>query len=300
MLVNMLTGSLEQGLAYALMALGVFLTFRVLNFPDLTVDGSFPLGAAVSARLIIAGTHPLLAMLTAIILGVMAGLLTGFLHTRLKIAGLLAGIITMTALYSINLRVMGRSNLPLLRQNSLLTIVQDLGFSRMAATLLSFFLIVILIKILFDFFLHTELGLALRATGNNPRMITSLGVAPQKMIILGLGLANGLAALSGALVAQYQGFADIGMGIGMIIVGLASVIIGESIIRNKRIVWATKGVIIGSIVYRFLISSALRLGFSPTDLKLVTAILVIIPLARPRRGWLEGIKKIAMKEKEAG
>lgn len=300
MLVNMLTGSLEQGLAYALMALGVFLTFRVLNFPDLTVDGSFPLGAAVSARLIIAGTHPLLAMLTAIILGVMAGLLTGFLHTRLKIAGLLAGIITMTALYSINLRLMGRSNLPLLRQNSLLTIVQDLGFSRMAATLLSFFLIVILIKILFDFFLHTELGLALRATGNNPRMITSLGVAPQKMIILGLGLANGLAALSGALVAQYQGFADIGMGIGMIIVGLASVIIGESIIRNKRIVWATTGVIIGSIVYRFLISSALRLGFSPTDLKLVTAILVIIPLARPRRGWLEGIKKIAMKEKEAG
>ncbi len=300
MLVNMLTGSLEQGLAYALMALGVFLTFRILSFPDLTVDGSFPLGAAISARLILGGTHPLLAMLTAVFLGMLAGLFTGILHTRLKIAGLLAGIITMTALYSINLRIMGRSNLALLRQPSILTIAQDWGLSRTGATLLCFGLVVLLIKVLLDYFLHTELGLALRATGNNPRMIKSLGVAPRKMIILGLALANGLAALSGALVAQYQGFADIGMGIGMIIVGLASVIIGESIVRNKKIVFATSGVILGSILYRTLISTALRLGFSPTDLKLVTAFLVIIPLARPKKGWLQGLKKITFPGKEAG
>jgi len=300
MWANMLTGSLEQGLAYGLMALGVFLTFRVLNFPDLTVDGSFPLGAAVASRLIIGGTNPFLAMGVAFLLGAIAGLVTGFLHTRLKIAGLLAGIITMTALYSINLRVMGRSNLALLRQPSILTIVQDWGFSRTAATLISFGLIVLFIKVLLDYFLHTELGLALRATGNNPQMIKSLGVAPQKMIILGLCIANGLAALSGSIVAQYQGFADIGMGIGMIIVGLASVIIGESIVRNKKVVFATLGVIFGSIIYRVLISSALRLGFSPTDLKLVTAILVIIPLARPRKGWLQGLKKISSPEKGVG
>lgn len=206
----------------------------------------------------------------------------------------------MTALYSINLRIMGRSNLALLRQPSILTIAQDWGLSRTGATLVCFGLVVILIKVLLDYFLHTELGLALRATGNNPRMIKSLGVAPRKMIILGLGLANGLAALSGALVAQYQGFADIGMGIGMIIVGLASVIIGESIVRNKKMVFATAGVIVGSILYRTLISTALRLGFSPTDLKLVTAILVIIPLARPSKGWLQGLKKLSLPGKEAG
>lgn len=287
MLTNLLTGSLEQGLAYALMALGVYLTFRVLNFPDLTVDGSFPLGAAVTARLILAGMQPPLAMGAALILGIGAGLITGFLHTRLKIAGLLAGIITMTALYSINLRIMGRSNLALLRQPTIFSQVQSWGLTRTVATLSLLIVVIVLAKILLDYFLHTEIGLALRATGSNPGMIKSLGVAPQKMTILGLGLANGLAALSGSLVAQYQGFADIGMGIGMIIVGLASVIIGESIVRRKKVIPATAGVVLGSIVYRFLIALALRLGFSPTDLKIVTALLVIIPLARPGPGWFK-------------
>ncbi len=281
MIINMLISSLEQGLGYALMALGVYLTFRVLDFPDLTVDGSFPMGAAITARLIIGGVDPLVATLYSLLGGAVAGLITGLLNTKLKITGLLAGILTMTALYSVNLRIMGRSNLPLLRQPTLLRYVEGLGISRRYVAIITFVIIVLLIKVLVDYFLHTELGMALRATGNNPAMIRSLGVNTDLMVILGLALANALVALSGSLVAQHQGFADAGMGIGMIIIGLASVIIGESVIRSGRIIWATLGVLVGSIVYRFAVTMALRMGFAPTDLKLVTAILVVFALAAP-------------------
>jgi len=281
MVINVLISSLETGLAYGLMALGVYLTFRVLDFPDLTVDGSFPLGAAITSRLIISGMNPIYATLFSLFLGAASGVITGILNTKLKITGLLAGILTMTALYSINLRVMGRPNLPLLREPTILRMVTDLGIPRFYTALVVFLVIVLVIKIIIDYFLHTELGMAVRATGDNPQMISSLGVNTDLMVILGLALANALTALSGALVAQQQGFTDAGMGIGMIIIGLASVIIGESIIRSRRIGFITLGVIVGSIFYRLVVSVALRMGFTTTDMKLVTAVLVIIALAAP-------------------
>lgn len=295
MLVNILITSLEQGLGYAFMALGVYLTFRVLDFPDLTVDGSFPLGAAITARLIINGVDPFLATIISLFFGALGGVVTGFLNTKLKITGLLAGILTMTALYSVNLRIMGRSNLPLLRQPTILRTIQDLGISRRYVAIITFILLIILIKFFLDYFLYTELGMALRATGHNAEMIKSLGVNTDRMVILGLALANALVAFSGSLVAQYQGFSDVGMGIGMIIIGLASVIIGESVIRTKRIMGITAGVVLGSILYRLSVTLALRFGFSPTDLKLVTAILVIVALSTPvlrKKGWGVGVTSL--------
>ncbi|MBM7623300.1 ABC transporter permease [Sporohalobacter salinus] len=276
-----LLSSVEQGLVYGIMALGVYLTFRILDFPDLTVDGSFPLGAAVTAKLIVSGVDPILATLIAMLIGAAAGVITGILNTKLKIVGLLAGILTMTALYSINLRIMGKANIPLLKQETVLTKIESLGITGSWQTGVLFLSVIILLKLLIDWFLHTELGLALRATGDNQQMIRSLGVNTDLMIILGLALSNSLVALSGSLVAQYQGFADVGMGIGMIIIGLASVIIGEVVFSDKTIAWATLSVIGGSIVYRLAITIALRLGFAPTDLKIVTAVLVIFALAAP-------------------
>nr|WP_245526675.1 ABC transporter permease [Acetohalobium arabaticum] len=273
--------SIEQGLVYGIMALGVYLTFRILDFPDLTVDGSFPLGAAVTAKLIISGVDPIISTLIAVLIGAVAGMITGFLNTKLKIVGLLSGILTMTALYSINLRIMGKANIPLLNQETVLTKIEALGFAGLWQTGIFFLIVIILLKLLIDWFLHTELGLALRATGDNQQMIRSLGVNTDLMIILGLALSNSLVALAGSLVAQYQGFADVGMGIGMIIIGLASVIIGEVVFSTRKIFWATLSVIGGSIVYRLAITTALRLGFAPTDLKIVTSVLVILALAAP-------------------
>lgn len=277
----LLSGSIEQGLAYGILALGVFLTFRILNFPDLTVDGSFPLGGAVAATLIVGGTHPLAATAWAVVCGLGAGLATGILHTKLRITGLLAGILTMSALYSVNLRIMGRSNVPLLREPTLFTHLRDWGFDHPYQALVVFLVIAVGLKMLADWFLATELGLAIRATGDNPRMIRSLGVDTEATTILGLSLANGLAALSGALVAQYQGFADVGMGIGMIVVGAASVIIGSSLIRWPGIFWGTLAALVGSVVYRLAVFFALRAGFAPTDLKIVTSLLVVGALALP-------------------
>lgn len=279
--LGIIAGALEQGLVYGVMALGVYLTFRALNFPDLTVDGSFPLGGAVAATLIVGGHSPILATVAAAGAGVVAGFATGFLHTRLKISGLLAGILSMTALYSVNLRIMGRANVPLLRARTVLTLLEELGIPAGWVPLLLFLLVAVALKLLLDWFLRTETGLALRATGDNEQMIRSAGVDTDAMKLLGLGLSNGLVALSGALVAQYQGFTDIGMGIGMIIAGLASVIMGEVLIRSRRVFWATLSALVGSLLYRFLVFVALRLGFAPTDLKLVTAVLVVVALAAP-------------------
>jgi len=281
MWLNILQGTIEQGLVFSLLAMGVYLPFRILDFPDLTVEGSFPLGASVAGVLIIRGINPFLATFIALLAGTLAGMTTGIINTKLKISGLLAGILTMTSLYSINLRIMGRSNIPLLRETTLLTVIKDWGFPEHYLALIVFALIVLLVKLLLDYFLYTEIGMALRATGDSPVMIESLGGNTDHLKILGLGLANGLVALSGALTCQYQGFADVGMGIGMIVVGLASVIIGEVIVRTSKIIFATLGVIVGSIIYRLTISIALQLGFAPTDLKVVTAILVIIALGAP-------------------
>ncbi|MGG3871523.1 ABC transporter permease [Brevibacillus laterosporus] len=290
-------GALEQGLLFAVMALGVYLTFRILNFPDLTVDGSFALGGAMAATLISEGTNPVLATLVATGGGALAGAFTGVLTTKGKINGLLAGILTMIALYSINLRIMGKSNVPLLRETTLYSIAKDMSipdFTVNGITLFSgvaflFLGGVFLLKGILDYFLHSDIGLDLRATGDNPTMIRSYGVGTDGTLIMGLALSNALVALSGALIAQFQGFGDVNMGIGMIIIGLASVIIGEVIVGDKSIMRATLAVIMGSLLYRFVIAYALKVGLSPGDMKLITALLVIVALTLPN--VLRGMNK---------
>ncbi|MFY0545278.1 ABC transporter permease [Brevibacillus sp. H7] len=284
-----LHGAIEQGLLFAVMALGVYLTFRILNFPDLTVDGSFALGGALAAKLIIDGTNPLLATVLALLAGAAAGAFTGVLTTKGKINGLLAGILTMIGLYSINLRIMERANLPLLREETLYTFVQDLGVPNLVVggiTLITgvalvFLVLVALVKVWIDWFLHTDLGLDIRATGDNAKMIRSFGANTDTTTIIGLALSNALVAGSGALIAQYQGFADVGMGIGMIVIGLASVIVGEVLFGSSSIFRATIAVILGSIVYRLVIALALQAGLNPSDMKLITALIVIIALTVP-------------------
>lgn len=276
-----LSGSVEQGLAYGVLALGVFLTFRVLRFADLTVEGTFPLGAAVAAVLIVKGADPALATLVAFAAGLLAGAVTGVLNTKMGIAGLLAGILTMTALYSVNLRIMGRPNVALLRQPTIFTQLNEWGLDHPMQALIFFALVALAVKLLIDAFLSTQIGLALRATGDNPNMIRSFGVNTDTMTIMGLAFSNGLVAFAGALVAQYQGYADVGMGIGMIVTGLASVILGNAIVRPSTVFRGTLGVLIGSILYRLAIFFALRAGFAPTDLRIVTAVIVILALAAP-------------------
>ena len=273
--------SLEQGLAYALVALGIVISFRILSFPDLTVDGSFPLGAAVVARLIMEGVPPSLGIIAAIIAGFLAGCCTGFLNTKLKINSLLAGILMMTVLYSVNLRIMGRSNIQLLTVNTFLTPLENLDINRFIPIIAFFFVVSFGIKVLSDMFFHTQLGFAMRATGDNEQMIRSLGVNTDHMTVLGLGVSNAFVSLSGALVSQDQGFADVGMGIGMIVAGLASIIIGEAMIGKKTVQRMTLAAIVGSIIYKLIISIGLRLGLAPTDLKLATGIMVILALGFP-------------------
>ncbi|UCE34868.1 MAG: ABC transporter permease [Deltaproteobacteria bacterium] len=273
--------SLEQGLAYGLVAIGIVITFRILAFPDLTVDGSFPLGASVVARLIMEGVPPLYGILMAIICGFLAGCCTGLLNTKLKINSLLAGILMMTILYSVNLRIMGRSNIQLLTVNTLLTPLENLDVNRFIPIIAFFLLVALCIKLLTDMFLHTQMGFAMRATGDNEQMIRTLGVNTDKMTVLGLGISNAFVALSGALVAQDQGFSDVGMGIGMIVAGLASIIIGEALVGKKTVQRLTLAALIGSIIYKFIISLGLRLGLAPTDLKMATGVMVVLALGIP-------------------
>lgn len=273
--------SLEQGLAYALVALGIVISFRILAFPDLTVDGSFPLGAAVVARLIMEGVPPAFGILGAIAAGFLAGCCTGFLNTKLKINSLLAGILMMTVLYSVNLRIMGRSNIQLLTVNTFLTPLENLEINRFIPIIAFFFVVSFGIKFLSDMFFHTQIGFAMRATGDNEQMIRSLGVNTDHMTVLGLGISNAFVSLSGALVSQDQGFADVGMGIGMIVAGLASIIIGEAMVGKRTVRRMTFAAIIGSIIYKLIISIGLRLGLAPTDLKLATGIMVILALGVP-------------------
>ncbi|MFH5821199.1 ABC transporter permease [Georgenia sp. AZ-5] len=281
--------ALELGLIYGLMALGVYLTFRILDFPDLTVDGSFTTGAAVAAMLVVGGTNPLLATLAAIAAGLAAGAVTGVLHTKGKINPLLAGILTQIALYSINLRIMGAANLSLLREDTLLTPLRDGGLMGTAVAVVIFAVVALVFKLLLDWFLHTDLGLALQATGDNEEMIRSFGVNTDRTKVLGLALSNALVALCGALIAQYQGFADIGMGIGLIVAGLASVIIGQAIFGTRTIVIATLAVVLGSVVYRVVIQLALTIGLDPNDMKLISAVLVVIALVLPQWGLFKGL-----------
>jgi len=273
--------SLEQGLAYGLVALGIVITFRILAFPDLTVDGSFPLGAAVVSRLIIEGVSPIYAIIMAIICGFLAGCCTGFLNTKLKINSLLAGILMMTMLYSVNLRIMGRSNIQLLTVNTILTPLENLDINRFIPIIIFFFITLFAVKFLTDMFFNTQIGFAMRATGDNEQMIRTLGVNTDHMTVLGIGISNAFVALSGALVAQDQGFSDVGMGIGMIVAGLASIIIGEALFGKKTVQRMTLAAIVGSVIYKLIISLGLRLGLAPTDLKMATAVMVILALGIP-------------------
>ena len=275
--------SVYEGLVYGFVAIGVYLTFRVLSFPDLTVDGSFPLGGAVAAVLIINGSDPWLATLAALAAGVCAGLSTALLNTKLRINALLAGILMMVALYSINLMIMGRSNIPLLREITIFDHVAQVLGMRANINLSIIVMVVLSVIALFvlNWFLHTEIGLVLRATGDNEQMVRGLGADTNMTTLLGVSLSNGLVALSGALVAQNQGFTDVGMGIGMIVMGLASVIIGEGIFRPRKITTILLAVIGGAFAYRLFIGIALRLGLPPINLKLITALIVIAALAIP-------------------
>lgn len=280
---NLLSISLYEGLAYGLVALGVYLTFRVLSFPDLSVDGSFPLGGAIAAVLIINDVSPWLATLVALVAGCVAGLGTGLLNTKLRINALLAGILMMVSLYSINLLIMGRSNIPLLREVTVFDQVADFfGVNTSLVLSISFMaVIIVIILAVLNWFLRTEIGLALRATGDNEQMIRGLGGNTDMTTMMGVSMSNGFVALSGALIAQNQGFTDVGMGIGMIVMGLASVIIGEGLFRPRGVTTILLAVFGGALVYRLFISVALRLGLPPTNLKLITALLVIAALSIP-------------------
>ncbi|MFN3346563.1 MAG: ABC transporter permease [Candidatus Bipolaricaulaceae bacterium] len=278
--------AVEQGLIYGLMALGVYLSFRVLSFPDLSVDGALPLGAAMAAMLVLRGFSPYFALLGAFGAGLVAGAFTGVLATRLRIPGLLAGVLTMIMLYSLNLRIMGRPNLPLLgRPSALLGVAKALAVPRGYESLVASGIFAGAALLVLLLFLHTELGGAMRAVGQNPEMVRTLGTAPENLVVLGLALSNGLVALSGALVSQYSGFADVGMGIGTIVAGLASVMIGELLWHPRGIFTHLVAVIFGSLVYRMAISLALRygasLGFTASDLRLLTALVVLGALAAP-------------------
>jgi putative ABC transport system permease protein len=282
---SVVLGTMEQGLMYAIMVLGVYLTFRILDYADLSVDGSFTLGAATTASLVTAGYNPWLATLIAFVAGNLAGAFTGILHTKFKITPLLSGILTMTALYSVNLRIMGKANISLLRMRTIFSDFTSIPFLEKYGILVLGLISVTVIGILVYLFLETEFGLALRATGDNELMIRSLGVNTDIMKITGLALSNGLVAFAGSYVAQNQLFADISMGIGMIIIGLASVIIGEVLIGTSSIGRTVFAVLCGGVIYRFIIAIVLQLGLAATDLKLVTALIVIFALVSP------GIKK---------
>jgi len=296
--MTLLLGALTIGLILSLLALGVYISYRVFDIADITVDGSITLGGAICAVLIVKGTHPLLATLAGFAGGLAAGTVTGILQAKFKINALLSGILVMTGLYSVNLHVMGKSNVPLLSGETFTTRAERMGqawFGQPEVNLLGWLvgvrdllsllsalgLIVIACLALYWFF-RTELGTAMRASGDNPQMIRALGVNVERYRIMGLALSNGLVATSGALLAQYQGFADAQMGIGMVVWGLASVIIGESLVGSRSLGLAIYGAVAGSVIFRILVAIALRWGLNPNDLKLVTALFVFAALVLPQ------------------
>jgi len=296
--VNLLIGALTIGFVLSFLAMGVLISFRIFRFPDITTDGSITTGASIAAVLLVKGWDPVTATACAFVGGCIAGAVTGILHTKFKIHGLLSGILVMTALYSINLRIMGKSNLPLLSETTLVSWSESCArlivgereslsvfgwdvATRDVATLVGSIVVIAAAGIVMYLFFRTNLGTAMRATGDNDQMIRALGVNTDHMIILGLCIANGLSALSGAVLAQYQGFADVQMGIGMVVWGLASVILGEALVGAGHLGLMITGAVMGSILFRLLIAIALRWGLNPNDLKLVTAAFVFCALVLP-------------------
>jgi putative tryptophan/tyrosine transport system permease protein len=297
--MTLLIGSLTIGLILSLLAFGILISFRVVQFEDLTVDGSFSLGAATAALMIVSGTNPLLATLCGALAGATAGAVTATLHTSFGINRLLSGILVMTALYSVNLRVMGKSNLPLLSDETVMTYAHRLAQKLFAGRsvlhiagweaspqdicgLLLMSLTAAGFGVLLFAFFRTNIGLAMQAIGDNSRMTRALGINVESMTILALFIANGLIGLAGALLAQYQGFADVQMGIGMLVWGVASVILGESLVGTKKIGFLITGAVMGSVLFRLLVAIALRWGLNPNDLKLITAAFVFAALVLPK------------------
>ena len=266
----MLQATIEQSLIFTIMVLGVYISFRILNFPDMTVDGTFPLGAAISAKLLTLGVNPYLTLLVALVAGAAAGAITGLIHVKLKVKDLLAGILVMTALYSVNLRVMGKSNIPLFEEDNI--------FNTEYSMMITIVVLILISKFLLDYLLKTKFGFALKALGDNENLIVSLGLNEEKYKIYGLMIANAFVAFSGAVLAQYQGFADVGMGTGIIVIGLASIIIGDTLFGKRRRLAGTTIVIIGSILYRGVIAVTLSMGMDASDLKLITSVIVIVIL----------------------
>ncbi len=266
----LLLGTIEQSLIFAIMVMGVYISFKILDFPDMTVDGSFPLGASIVASCLVKGVNPSLALIIAILGGALAGFITGFIHIKFKIANILAGIIVMTGLYSINIKIMGKANISLFKVNHI--------FNLQTKPLIIILIAILICKICLDFLLKTKFGFILKALGDNETLVTSLGVNKDRLKIYGLMISNAIVSLSGGIYAQYQGFADVGMGTGIIVTGLASIIIGESIFKNKKIFKMTTIVIVGTILYKSIITIALKIGFNASDLKLITSIIVIFVL----------------------
>ena len=279
--IEMLLGTLEQSFIFAVMVLGVYISYKILDFPDMTVDGSFPLGAAVAAASIVKGLNPVLALILAMAAGAAAGFITGMIHVKLRVTNLLAGIIVMTGLYSINLRIMGKSNIPLFSVKHL--------FNGNVSAIVVVGVILLIVKLGIDFLLKTKFGFALKALGDNESLIISLGLNEKTLKIYGLMLANSLVALSGAVLAQYQGFADVGMGTGTIITGLASIIIGDALFGKKKAIKISMMVIFGTIIYRTIIALSLKVGMNASDLKLITsALVVIIIFLKEKKHLLKG------------
>lgn len=296
-------GALSQGILWGLMALGVYITFRLLDIADLTVDGSFATGGAVCAVCLVNGVDPVLSLILSTIAGFIAGFVTGFLHTKCQIPAILAGILTQIGLYSINLRIMERSNTPLLQYDNIFEGLENLtGLSNNWIVLIIGLIVTILVIVILYWYFGTEIGSSIRATGNNEQMVRALGVNTNVTKTLGLMISNGLIALSGALVTQQQGYADVRMGIGAIVIGLASIVIGEVIFGHKG-AFGTRltSIVVGSVIYRIIVAVVLQLGLNTDDLKLLTAILVAIALTVPivmnKHKQLSMYKKLTGKER---
>lgn len=285
--MSIIIGVIEEGLIYAIMALGLYITYKILDFPDLSVDGTFPMGAAVTAMLILKGVHPVLTLLISFAAGLLAGCITGLIHVKLKVRDLLSGIIMMTALYSINLRIAGKANLPIFSketifENAFLEAVVSKALDPYLVCII-LFVIVLVCKVLLDLFLKTRAGYLLRAVGDNEVLVTSLAKDKGMVKILGLALANGFVALAGCVYCQQKGFFEVSTGTGTMVIGLASVIIGTKLLKRFRSVKATTAVIFGSIVYKACVSLAIALGMAASDLKLITAVLFLIILVASNR-----------------
>lgn len=292
-LVILFQSALSQGLLWSLLAVGVFLTYRILDIADLTAEGTFPLGAGIAALAITKGTSPYLACLLAFLGGVLAGLVTGLFHTKLKIPALLAGIITMTGLYSITNRVMGAPNLSLLGSKTVYSFFENLGLTKTHAAIIVGVLFALLVILVLHFFFKTETGLAIRATGDNDAMSEANGINTDNMKLIGYMLSNGCIALSGALLAQNNGYADLNSGVGTIVIGLAAIIIAEVLFRNKPLLWRMLTIVLGAVIYRFILAIVFEFDVQPSDIKLFSALILVVCLSLPQIRTSFGQRKAA-------